>query len=295
MRKFLNYALPTAFFMGLLFSCGNPDSEGNEMDDDLRDPNNSLITNFDNKVFSIPSPVQTSMLLKQLDLSFYPTVLSPVDKVSSYSTKASQALNLGVYGTDLGYVSLYNENIYSVKYLSAVQKLTEKLGLTGAFDKEFLQRFEGHLSDQDTLMLLVSDAFKRADLFLKNSNRKSDAALILAGGWIESMYISSEINIQKSTPRIVERIGEQQWTLNSIIDLLSEYNDNGVNNDLISDLKDLQFYFDKIEFKYTYNEPTTDVENKTTMLNHKLEIKIDTDILNQISMKIRSIRSNITN
>lgn len=280
--------------MGMLFSCGDPAPEGQEMDDDLRDPNQTLITNFDNKVFSIPSPVQTSLLLKQLDLSFYPSVLNPLSKITSYTSKSSQALNLGVYGTDLGYVSLYNENAYSIKYLGVVQKITEKLGLTGAFDKEFLQRFEGHLSDQDTLMTIVSEAFKRADLFLKNSNRKSDAALILAGGWIESMYLSSEINIQKPTSRIVERIGEQQWTLNSIIDLLSEYNDGGVNDELIGDLKDLQFYFDKIKFKYTFNEPTTDVENKTTMLNHKLEIKIDTDILNQISMKIRSIRQKIT-
>jgi hypothetical protein len=294
MSKKVNYILPSAIVLGLLFSCGDSNT-GKEIDEDLKDPNKTLITNFDNKVFSIPSPIQTSMLIKQLDLPFYPSVLNSVDKVSSYSTKASQSLNLGVYGTDLGYVSLYNENTYSIKYLAAVQKLTEKLGLTGAFDKKFLSRFDGQLSNQDTLMSLVSDAFKKADMFLKNANRKSDAALILAGGWIESMYLSSEINIQKSNPRIIERIGEQQWTLVSIIDLLSEYNEAGVNDDLIRDLKDLQFYFDKIEFKYTYNEPTTDVEKKTTMLNHKLEIKIDTDILNQISMKIRSIREKITN
>ncbi len=294
MCKIVYYFLPSAFILGVLLSCGDGNG-GKEMDEDLRDPSQTLITNFDNKVFSIPSPVQTSMLLKQLDLPFYGNILNPVTKVSSYSSKSSQALNLGVFGTDLGYASLYNQNSYSIKYLGAVQKLTEKIGLTAAFDKEFLKRFESSLSSEDTLMLIVSEAFKRADLFLKNSNRKSDAALILAGGWIESMYLSSEINIQKSTPRIVERIGEQQWTLNSIIELLSEYNDNSVNDDLISDLKDLQFYFDKIEFKYTYNEPTTDAENKTTMLNHKLEIKIDTDILNQISMKIRSIRQKITN
>lgn len=294
MSKIVNYILPAAVVLGMLFSCKDSNT-GKEIDEDLKDPSKTLMTNFDNKVFSIPSPVQTSMLIKQLNLPFYPAILNSVEKVSSYSTKASQSLNLGVYGTDLGYVSLYNENTYSIKYLAAVQKLTEKLGLTGAFDKKFLNRFEGQLSNQDTLMSLVSDAFKKADMFLKNANRKSDAALILAGGWIESMYLSSEINIQKSSARIVERIGEQQWTLTSIIELLTEYNDGKVNDDLIRDLKDLQFYFDKIEFKYTYNEPTTDVEKKTTMLNHKLEIKIDTDILNQISMKIRSIREKITN
>ena len=293
MRKIFNYLVPTMLLFGTLASCGG-DGDGKEMDADIKDPTKTLLTNFDNKVFSIPSPVQTSMLIKQLNLPFYSDVLNNPENISGYSTKASQALNLGVYGTDLGYCALYSESAYSLKYLSAVQKLSEKLGLSGAFDKSFMKRFEGHLSNQDTLMTLVSEAFKKGDMFLKNANRKSDAALILAGGWIESMYISSEINIKKAAPRIVERIGEQQWTLVSIIDILSEYNTKGANDELIRDLEDLQFYFDKIESKYTYVEPTTDVENKTTMLNHKLEIKIDTDILNQISMKIRSIREKIT-
>ncbi len=294
MRKTIIFIVPTVLLISVLWACGG-NGEGKEMDDDISDPNVTLLTNFDNKVFSIPSPIQTSMLIKELELPFYSDILSPLENVSSYTTKVSQSLNLGIYGTDLGYASLYNENSYSIKYLAAVQKLTEKLGLSGAFNKEFLKRFEGHLSDRDTLVSIVSDAFKKADLFLKNTKRKSDAALILTGGWIESMYLSSEINIKKSTPRIVERIGEQQWTLNSIIELLAEYNDGGVNDFLIKDLKDLQFYFERIEFNYTYVEPTTDVSKKTTMLNHKMEIKIDTDILNQISMKIRSIREKVTN
>jgi hypothetical protein len=292
--KIISYLLFSTVSLSVLISCGG-DNKGKEMDGDSNNPGQTLMTNFDNKVFSIPSPVQTSLLIKQLDIPFYEDVLNPVDRSSKYTSRVSQSLNLGIYGTDLGYVALYNENSFSIKYLAAVQKLTEKLGLEGAFDKKFISRFENQLSNQDSLMTLVSEAFKKADLFLKNSNRKSDAALILAGGWIESMFICSEINRLQATPRIVERIGEQQWTLTSIIELLSEYNDNGANDDLIQDLVDLQFYFEKIDFKYTYNEPTTDVERKTTMLNHKLEIKMDTDILNQISMKIRSIRDKITN
>ena len=294
MRKIFNYLVPTVLVLGTLTSCSG-DGDGKEIDSDIKDSSKTLMTNFDIKVFSIPSPIQTSMLINQLNLPFYSDILNDPEKVSGYSTKSTQALNLGVYGTDLGYSALYNESSYSLKYLSAVQKLSEKLGLSGAFDKSFMKRFEGHLSNQDTLMTLISDAFMQGDMFLKNDNRKFDAALILAGGWIESMHISSEINIKKATTRIVERIGEQQWTLVSTIDLLSECNANGVNDELIGDLEDLQFYFDKIESKYTYVEPTTDIEDKTTMLNHKLEIKIDTDILNQISMKIRSIREKITN
>lgn len=292
MNKVNSYFFSSVFIVSLMISCSG-DNGIKEVDDDVLDPNSSLNTAFDGKIFSIPSPMQTSIMIKGLDIPFNSSLLNTVDQMESYSTEYQQSLNLGVYGTDLGYASLYNQNSYSIRYLAAVQKMTEKLGLDAAFDKEFLVRFEKNLSNQDSMLIIVSDAFKKSDYFLKNSDRKMTSALILTGGWIESMYLASELNIQKPSVKIVERIGEQQLTLNSIIEILTEYNDNNVNDGLIQDLNDLQFYFEKIEFKYTYKEPSTNAETKTTTLMHDLKIKIDTDILNQISMKIRSIREKI--
>jgi hypothetical protein len=157
-----------------------------------------------------------------------------------------------------------------------------------------MKRFESNLANQDSMMILAADAFRKADNFLKNSNRKAISALVLTGGWIESMNLACELNNQRPSQRLVERIGEQQLSLATIIEILTEYNDDKVNDELNKDLTDLQFYFNKVEFKYTYKEPTTDAEKKTTTLNHSLQVKIDTDILNQITMKVRTIRQKIT-
>ena len=93
---------------------------------------------------------------------------------------------------------------------------------------------------------------------------------------------------------MVQRIGEQKITLNTIIELLEEYNNSEENNALITDMKDLEFYFQQIIFDYKYREPTTDANNKMTTFNHDINISIDTGIMNQISMKVRSIREKIT-
>lgn len=292
MSQISKYLFLGALILPLFFSCSSG-SDGKEIDDEVLDPNSSLNTAFDGKIFSIPSPMQTSLLLKSLSIPFNESLMNPTDGLERYSSEYQQALNLGVYSTDLGYSALYEQNSTCLRYLASVQKLTEKLGLDAAFNKDFMIRFEKNLTNQDSMLVIVSDAFKKADYFLKNSDRKSTSALILAGGWIESIYIASELNIQKPSGKIVERIGEQQLTLASVIDILSEYNEHELNNNLIQELKDLQFYFEKIEFKYTYREPITDEENKITTLTHDLEIKIDTDILNQISMKIRTIREQI--
>jgi len=202
-------------------------------------------------------------------------------------------LNLGIYGTDLGYSSLYEQKSVSLKYLSVVEKLTGQLGLEKAFDKKFMSRFEKNSDNQDSVMMIVSDAFRKADNFLKSSNRKSTSALILTGGWIESLYFACELNKTKENKKIIERIGEQQQTLHTIIEILKEYNKSNTNNDLIKDLEDLRFFFDKVIIDYQFVEPKTDSKNKTTTLQHNISVKIDTDVLNQITLKVRTIRENI--
>jgi hypothetical protein len=284
------------FFIGLLlYSCGGEEnsSEQQKVDKEIIDPNQSLNTNFDGKIFSIPSPVQTALLIRQINLPFDQTLLNPTENAKKYSTEQKQALNLGIYGTDLGYSALYKQKSVSLKYLSVVEKLTSNLGLEGAFDKTFISKFEKYIDDQDSMMVIVSDAFKKADNFLKSSNRKATSALILVGGWIESLHFACALNNQKPNAKITERIGEQQQTLNTIIEILEEYNKDNTNNELIKDLKDLKTQFDKVVVDYQFIEPKTDAKNKTTTLQHKITYRINADILNQITSKVQMIRNNI--
>lgn len=289
------YSIGLLSFGILLYSCGNKDNstDSEKVDKEIIDPNQSLNTNFDGKIFSIPSPVQTALLIKQVNLPFDQSLLNPTENAKKYSTEQKQALNLGIYGTDLGYAALYKQKSVSLKYLSVVEKLTGQLGLEGAFDKTFMSKFEKYSDDQDSMMVIVSDAFRKADNFLKGSNRKSTSALILTGGWIESLHFACALNKQKPNAKITERIGEQQQTLNTIIEILEEYNKDGSNDELIKDMKDLKVQFDKVVVDYQFVEPKTDAKNKTTTLQHKITYKINTDILNQITAKVQTIRNNI--
>ncbi len=292
--NFIRVSYLVAFLL-IMPSCTEEKEEKKpEVEEEILDANSSLNTNFNGKVFSIPSPLQTALLIKNLKVPFNESLPNSTENVDKYTTEYEQALNLGIYGTDLGYVSLYEQNSASLKYLATVEKLTNKLGLEGAFDRDFMTRFENNATTEDSMLRIVSEAFRKADDFLKSSNRKPTSALILTGGWIESLYFACELNRTKQSDAIVERIGEQQQTLNSIIEILREFNNNGSNDELIADMEDLQFYFNDISVDYEFVEPKTDSDKKLTTLNHKISIHIDTNTLNQITLKINSIRDKIT-
>ena len=294
----LNLKKIAPFVLGgiLILSCsGNSNDSKSEIDQEILDPKNSLNTDFDGKIFSIPSPIQMALLLKETRTPYNENLLNDTKKVSSYSTEYKQALNLGMYGADLGYASVNNQNSSSLNCLSAVESLTNKLGLDGVFNKTFLSRFEKNKTNQDSVLVIVSEAFRTGDHFLKNEKRKHTSALILTGGWIESMYYACEINKLNSTQKIVERIGEQQQTIATVIDILIEYNNKGENNKLIENLKDLKTSFDKINIEYTFVKPKTDAKTKTTTLQHITNVKVDQPVLTEIGKKIVEIRQSIIN
>ena len=294
----LNLKKIAPFVLGgtLILSCGgNQNNVKSEIDQEILDPKNSLNTDFDGKIFSIPSPIQMALLLKETKTPFNESLLNDTKKVSSYSTEYKQALNLGIYGADLGYASVNNQNSSSLNCLSAAESLTNKLGLDGVFNKSFLSRFEKNKTIQDSVLVIVSEAFRNGDNYLKNEKRKHTSALILTGGWIESMYYACEINKINSTPKIVERIGEQQETINTVVNILIEYNNNGENDKLIEGLKDLKTSFDKINIEYTFVKPKTDAKTKTTTLQHVTKVNVDQTVLTEIGKKIVEIRESIIN
>ena len=295
MKKSILKPIVFSFVCLVVFaSCAEKKEKPKEVEDEVFDPNSPLHAIFDDKIFSIPSPVQTGYLIKQLDLKFDKSLLNDDSNVKEYITEHKQALNLGIYGTDLGYASLYNQKSTSMSYLNSIEKLTGKLGLNAAFDTNFMSNFETSNGDEDKMIQLMSQAFKKADNFLKNANRKSTSALILSGGWIESMYFACELNSKKSSEDVKRRIGEQKQSLLSIIELLNEYNDKNKNNELIVQLEDLKISFEKIDMTYEYEAPETIEEKHITTFNHKFNVEFDQEIVDEITEKVRAIRNSIT-
>lgn len=287
--------IATIILGGFIIASCNGTTDKSEIDKAVLDPNSSINTNFDGKLFSIPSPIQMSLLLKEANIPFNEGLLNQIDKSKKYTTEHQQALNLGIYGTDLGYASINEQNGISLKYLSVVEGLTSKLGLEGAFDKNFMTRFEKFHTNKDSIMGIISDAFRKGDNFLKNAKRKSTSSLILTGGWIESMNFACKLNSIKENQNIINRIGEQQQTLTSLIEILEEYNTNNLNDVLIADLTELKTIYDKVVIDYQFVAPKTNEAKKETTLQHTYKVKVDKAVLAEIGSKISAIRDKITN
>jgi hypothetical protein len=255
-------------------------------------PQNAII-NVSGEIFSIPSPIQTALLIKGSGAGYNKSVLNTASKSSQYSTNFSKAVNLGIFGADLGYVTIYDQSQDAIGYLNAAKKLSDGLGISAAFDAQTIDRFTKNLGNKDSMLVLVGVAYRASDAYLKTNDRSDVSGLVLAGGWIESLYFTTDIYKAKPSEEIKRRIAEQKLSLQSLVKLLTPYYSQPDYTKFVDNLNDLSAVYDGIELKYTYAKPTTDAEKKTTTINSKTEIKITPEQLESISQKVKAIRSQI--
>lgn len=272
---------------------GTVDNGQKVIDPELLDPNRSFNTNFDGKLFSVPSPVQTALLIRSSNLAYDESLLNSETNISNYASNTSKSLNLGIYGADLGYSTLYDQNAKALSYLNAVESLSNDLGIAGAFDANFLERFEENSNNQDSMLVILTEAFRKGDLFLKESDRKNSSALILTGGWLESMHFATNLYAKSKDKRIFHRIGEQKQSLETILEILKEYNVDGVNDEILAQLGGLNELFQTVEISNEFVEPVTDESKKLTTIKNKSTMIMSAELEESIRAKVAEIRAAI--
>jgi hypothetical protein len=222
--------------------------------------------------YQIPSPVEMVTLIHEQGERYNHNVLNDVSKRNSYTSAKSKAMNLGIYGADLSYASVFNQNQESIIYLSTAKELADELGVSGAFSDETMSRVEENLENRDSLMRIITETFYELDAYLKENDRSAISAQIITGGWIEGLYLASMM-IDKGTGEgpLTERLIDQKFALEDLISLNEAYNTNGELDYVLTDLKSLKVLFDK-------SRPT-EIDNTQSRVNGKLVLGSDEKLI----------------
>jgi hypothetical protein len=246
---------------------------------------------------AIPSPLEISMLLKESGKKYNGSYLNPAENRSKYNTNYKKALNLGVYGTDLGYTNIYEQNQDGVKYMAAIKEIADGLNIGQFFDIETIGRLATNSKNLDSLLLITTQNFNTINHYLQTQNRANLSVLFLTGGWLEALHITCEVS--KANPenrQLQETIGEQKIILENIKLLLSFYKDTDANMaSLLADMDELQKAFDKVIITYTYKESTFEIVDGVMQIkdNSSSTIQITPEDIENIRSLTQSIRNKI--
>jgi len=287
------------FVATLTFSNCN-DNNGKEAQTDTIDSvdlQSPTLVKINDRLFSIPSPFQVAMLVKDNKVPYDKNLLNPIKNQANYSTNYKQALNLGVYGADLSYLNIYEQLSDAASYFAVVKVLSKELGISSTLDEKILKRIEKNNNNKDSLLYILSTIYRDADAYLFNNDRNEVGLLILAGGWIESLYIMTKTLKTQNNEEILTRVGEQKHPLDNLIELMRPY--YGKISDefdvFLEELVELAAIFDGVVMEYTYSEPIVDVANKTTTITSKTKTIINEYQIQKITEMVDSIRTKMIN
>ncbi|MBO4371298.1 MAG: hypothetical protein J5826_00030 [Bacteroidales bacterium] len=182
-------------------------------------------------------------------------------------------------------------------YFGAIRALSKELGIMNTFNEETMKRIERNNGNKDSLLYIASIMYRESDQYLMDAERNEVGALILAGGWVESLYLLTHIQLAKDMkPEIKDLIGQQKSALNNLIDILRPHYGKISNeyDSFLENLSELAAIFDDIKVKYTFKSAKTDDAKKLTNVDSQTETIIDSQHIETISRKIEKLRNDIT-
>jgi hypothetical protein len=284
-------------FTALLTGCksGGPKEPKDQTTVNLTKDNTAVLQDIKQaeKIFNaLPSPLESAMLIKSAGARFEASLLNPVSNVNNYVRNKSMALNLGIYTCDLSFASLYEQTQLIINYMNAAKKMADGLGILKAIEQEQINRLEENINNTEVIMEIVSETFMNSNSYFEDNGQPAIAAMVLVGGWIEGLYISTQLVDMKdfNGNKLVGRIIDQKLSIEILYNLLNGSKGDPAVDELLLQVAKLRTVFDKIKLITTPIRPEFDKTTNTTVLKSEVKTDMTPETFKELAATVGEIR-----
>lgn len=246
-----------------------------------------------NEIFyGVLNPVEISVIFNRLGVPYSEAILNPVSNKDLYLSNSKASINTGIYGVDLGYIKIFGLGQGMVDYMLTIREMSGKLGIPDHYLTEPIQIMQSGKAEADSIMILMNDAFNKLDNHLREGGRASTAGLMVLGGWVESLYISTQLVYDplNPDPEVVQKIAEQKYTLTSLLSFLKNYYDDPVVVYYTKKLKFLKKYFDSFDIYFKKGDLEIDSSRQVFRATGS-EMDVTVETLNKIRDYVAGLRT----
>lgn len=249
------------------------------------------IGNRNETYYGLLTPMEVSVIFNRLAVPYNEATLNPVSNRDLYLSNSQAAINTGIYGVDFCYLKMFGFGQEVIDYMVTIREMSNKLGIPDNLLVEPIRRVRTDIADPDTITTLMKNAYNDIENHLRQSGRESTAGLMIMGGWVEAMFIATQLVYNPTNPddEVVQRIAEQKYTLTSLLSFMKNYYDDPVVVYYTKKLKYLKNYFDSFEIYFEKGDLEIDtVKQVLRSSGAKMDITIEN--LNKISDYIAKLR-----
>jgi hypothetical protein len=235
----------TALF---LVSCknGNKTSEQDQLAADSLNKE-LLASDIKEVLYPLPAPFEMTQMLNNIGAKYSSKILNPANKVEKYITEQSKAVNLGVYAADLAYAATFQQQQDIQTYLSSIKTLADALGVTYDYSKLLSDDYKAKFENKDSLTNIITNTIYDTYQYLDEKSNPDLAVDMVAGVWVELMYIATNISEDSyNFSGLVDIIGKQKDSYEKVMSLLAARNSNADIKNLETKLAILKPVYEKV-------------------------------------------------
>ena len=177
----------------LLSSCKNRAANKDQKKVELQQVK-TIENQIETNVYPLPTSAAVIKMLTELEVGYIIGISNPVDNVKKYFSSTTRAINLGVYGADLSYATLYNIQQEVINYLNAIRSLANELNMSKIYNEDLYDKIKQNFDNRDELVKILTASFNDTYSYLSENDQQPLALLVVGGAWVEGMYLTTHVS-----------------------------------------------------------------------------------------------------
>tara|TARA_B100000809_G_scaffold250954_1_gene283950 strand:- start:239 stop:1156 length:918 start_codon:yes stop_codon:yes gene_type:complete len=247
-----------------------------------------------NLIESFPSPIEMASVIKNNKIDISSDMLLSTDSINRFATSYDKAMALGAYGSDMGYINIYDKIFLIPDFLESIVALSEDLDLDGFFDFVTMFEMAENSENIDVLIQMSTESFNEMEAHLREKGRDELSLLIVFGTWLEGASVISEIAKKEQTKLMFNRVAEQKEFVNNLNKIFESSSDDYFNN-LTTKINPLIKLYEQIKIEFIMKEATMEeIDGQLVFIDNSETIIIaDDKVILEIINKTIEIRNDL--
>ncbi len=242
MKKFFAGVIITMLIISSVAytSCKNRAAQKEQQQEEL-DQVGQIEKQIESNVYPLPTSAEVIKMLTDLEVGFIIGISNPVDNVKKYFSSTTRAVNLGVYGADLSYATLYNMQQEVINNMSAIRSLANELNMSKIYNEELYDKIKQNFDNRDQLVSILTTAFNDTYAYLADNDQQPLALLVVGGAWVEGMYLTTHVSeAAYQVAGISKVLLEQKKSFDLFLEITQPYMNDASVSDFVKQLEPIK-------------------------------------------------------
>ncbi len=212
---------------------------------------------IESNVYPLPSSAEVIKMLQDLEVGYQFGISNPVENYKKYFTSTAKAINMGVYGADLSYATLYNIQQEIINYLDAIRYLAAELNMSQIYDQTLYDRIRQNYDYKDKLVEILTEAFDNTYAYLSDNEQQPLALLVVGGAWVEGMYLTTHVSeAAYHVAGISKNLLEQKKSFELYLEVTAPYEDEPLVSDFVKKMDPIKKVYEGLGTSLTQKNIT---------------------------------------